>query len=292
VTILVIGRSGQVARALMQRAGVRGVALIAKGRPGVDLEQRETIRDALNAMAPSVVINAGAYTAVEAAEDEREAAFRVNAAGAEAVAAAAGERGVPVIQLSTEYVFSGEKISAYVEGDVAVPRNVYGESKLEAERLAVAANPRTIVVRTSWVFGVTGTNFVRTMLRKAKSGGEVRVVADQIGCPTYADDLADALLTIAVSPAKPGIYHCTGADETSWADFAREVFAESRARGGPFAEVIDIASEASGARAVRPKNSRLDCGKLTADYAIRMRYWREALAACMDEIAARGWSVE
>ena len=233
MSILVIGRNGQVARALQSRATAQSVALIAQGRPDIDIAQRDSVRDVVRLLAPRIVINAAAYTAVEAAEDNREEAFRVNAGGAESVAQAAAELGVPIIQLSTDYVFSGEKPAAYVEGDFTGPPNVYGASKLEGERLALAANPRTIVVRTSWVFDAIGANFVRTMLRKARACGKISVVTDQVGCPTYADDLADALLTIAASPTKPGIYHCAGAGETSWAAFAREIFAQSEARRGP-----------------------------------------------------------
>lgn len=292
MSILVIGRNGQLARALVRRAGARGVKVRVLGRPELDLVHADTIAAQITAQRPSVVINAAAYTAVDKAEDEPARAQAVNAEAAGAIARGAAEAGAAVIQVSTDYVFAGDKTSPYVETDPTGPTGVYGASKLAGEELVLAANPRAIVMRTAWVFDASGANFVRTMLRVAKSRPEVGVVADQRGCPTFADDLADAVLAVAARPERVGIYHCAGAGEISWAGFAEEIFAQSARRGGPSASVKHIGTSDYPTRAKRPANSRLDCAKLAADYGVVMRPWRDALGACLDQIAADGWRVE
>lgn len=294
---LVIGRAGQVARALIARGPPANVAVSAFGRPDIDLESDagELERIILN-LAPRVVINAAAYTAVEKAETESERAFQINATGAEVVARAAARVGAAHILFSTDYVFPGDQAQAYSEADVVGPRSVYGLSKLEGERRAIAANPQTLVLRTAWVFSATGSNFVRTMLRLAKSKPVIDVVADQIGCPTFADDLADAALTISQrmvhDDAPFGVYNCAAAGGVSWADFAQAIFAAASVRGGPFAEVRPILARDFPSRVNRPSNSQLDCSKLRSDYQVSLRGWRDGLNACMDDIAAGGWSVE
>jgi dTDP-4-dehydrorhamnose reductase len=287
VTILVIGRQGQVARAL---ARTGDVAVL--GRPELDLEDAAAARAAIVASKPKVVINAAAYTAVDKAEDDPDRAFAINAAGAEAVALGANDAGAPVIHVSTDYVFAGDKPSPYSEADDTVPAGVYGASKLEGEQRVFAVSARAIVVRTAWVFDAQGSNFVRTMLRLAKTRDQINVVADQRGCPTFAGDLASALLAIARNPAISGVFNCAGAGETTWSEFAGEIFAQSKARGGPSAEVAPISTSEYPTRARRPANSRLNCEKLASAYSVRMRPWQVALSACMDEIAASGWRVE
>lgn len=287
MTILVIGKHGQVARALARAGDVTVL-----GRPELDLENAAATRATIAAMRPSVVINAAAYTAVDKAEDERDRAFAINAVGAEAVAQAANDVGAPIIHVSTDYVFSGDKAAPYLETDSTGPTGVYGASKLEGEQRVLAANARAIIVRTAWVFDAQGANFVRTMLRLAKARDQINVVADQHGCPTFAGDLAAALRTIAERPDTPGVFHCAGSGETTWADFAREIFAQSKALGGPSAEVVSINADQYPTRARRPANSRLNCEKLASTYGVRMRPWQAALAVCMDEIAAGGWRVE
>jgi dTDP-4-dehydrorhamnose reductase len=289
VKTLVIGRSGQVARALAGQGATR------LGRPEIDLERPADIASTIAAHEPDVVINAAAFTAVDRAESEPTRAFAINAEGAGAIAAAAASCGAAIIQISTDYVFAGDKTEAYVETDATAPRTVYGASKLEGERLVLAANPRAAIVRTSWVFDAQGANFVRTMLRLARTRESINVVADQRGCPTFAPDLATALMKMATalrSGGAGGTYHCAGAGATTWADFAAAIFAESRGLGGPIAEVVRIGSRDFPTPAVRPANSVLNCGKLAAEYGIVMRPWREALAQNMDDIAADGWSVE
>lgn len=295
MSILVIGQSGQVARAIQHAAVARGIALKALGRPDIDLEQPDTIAAAIDRARPALVVNAAAYTAVDKAEDEPERAFRINAVGAEAAAKAAHGVGAPIIHVSTDYVFSGSHSAPHTESDAPAPQTAYGASKLEGERVVALANPEHLIVRTSWVFAARGQNFVRTMLRLAKTRPTIAVVDDQFGCPTYAADFAAALLDIATLLAKRrafGIYHCAGAGEVSWAGLASATFAGAAQRGGPSATVTPIPTSEYPTRAKRPANSRLDCGKLADVYGVRLRPWPDAVSACLDEIAAQNWSVE
>lgn len=287
MTFLIVGKTGQLARALATRATARGMPFEIAGRPELDLA---TFEGVLPGKARAV-LNAGAYTQVDRAEDDIEQARLVNGAGVGALARAAANADV-FVHFSTDYVFGGDKMTPYVETDPVTPINAYGASKLEGEEAALANNPRSVILRTAWVYDAQGANFVRTMLRLAKTRDELGVVADQHGCPTFSEDLADAALTIAAEPRAFGIYHCVGGGETTWAGFAEEIFALSRARGGPSAKVRHIATAEFPTRAKRPANSRLDCSKLERDYGVRMRPWREALSACIDKIAQSGWSVE
>lgn len=293
MSILVIGRTGQVARALVRCAG--GRAIQALGRPDVDLEKPDALAALVERISPDVVVNAAAFTAVDQAEAEEARAFAINAFGAEAVARGAARCGAAMIQISTDYVFDGAKPQPYVETDPTAPTSVYGRSKLEGEQRVLAAHSRAIVLRTSWVYAATGLNFVRTMLRLAKTRPQINVVSDQFGCPTLADDLAEGVLVVAdkVRGAdRFGTYHCAAGGETTWANLAAETFALSTARGGPAAVVAPILARDYPSRATRPANSRLDCSRIATDYGVRLRPWREALAACVDEIAAAGWRVE
>jgi dTDP-4-dehydrorhamnose reductase len=292
VTVLVIGRSGQVGRALAKRAEARGIRAELIGRPDLDLERLDDVAAALRAYRPEVIINAAGYTTVDKAEDEPERAHRVNAEGAAAIALAAAEIGAALIHVSTDYVFAGDKPAPYVEDDPTAPTSVYGASKLRGEILVREANAAAIILRTSWVYDASGTNFVRTMLRLAKLQDAVDVVSDQQGSPTFASDLADVILDISSAPPKSGIYHCTGSGTATWADFAEQIFAFAELKGGPTADVQHVSSEAFMTRAKRPANSRLDCAKLASVYGVRMREWPSALADCITEIAETGWSVE
>jgi len=293
VKLLIVGREGQVARALARGAASQGLDAIAIGRPQLDLEKPETIAPIVAASAPDIVINAAAFTAVDQAESEHDRAFAINARGAEVVALAAAQVGAPILHVSTDYVFEGDKNAPYVEDDAAAPKSVYGASKFEGEQRVRAANISAVIIRTAWIHDSQGRNFVRTMLRLARTRTEIPVVEGQLGCPTYAADLAEALLAIAgQKAARPGIYHCAGTGETTWAGLAEEVFALSRSRAGPSARVIPIPSDGNPTLAPRPANSRLDCSKLAEEYGVRMRPWREALVDCVDAIAASGWRVE
>ena len=291
--VLIVGRSGQVARALKRAAPSAGVDVVTIGRPELDLGEvggREVLSSLVSQHRPDAIINAAAYTAVDKAESEAVQAVAINAEGAGDVAAAATAGRARLIHISTDYVFSGTKLEPYTETDVPSPATIYGASKLRGEERVATENGAAVIVRTSWVYGPNGSNFVRTMLRLAKSQSKVRVVADQKGCPTSADHLARALLAMAAA-SPTGVFHCAGSGEATWAALARETFALSRVRGGPWAEVDDIATTDYSTPAKRPANSRLNCEKLNASFGIRLPLWRDGLAECIDQIAAAGWDV-
>jgi dTDP-4-dehydrorhamnose reductase len=295
--IAVTGREGQLARALARRGAARGIAVVRLGRPALDLAAPHSIAPALAAARPDIVINAAAYTAVDRAEAEPDLAFAINATGAGAVAAAALELGVPVIQISTDYVFDGTGTRAWRESDETAPLNVYGQSKRAGEIAVAAGNARHAILRTAWVYDAAGRNFLRTMLRLAATQPEVRVVADQSGAPTYADDLADGVLRVAETlqaepenPALHGIFHLTGGGQCSWARFAQAIFAEAAALGGPSAQVIPIATSDYPTPAARPYNSVLDCGRISAAYGIALPPWQDGLSRCIAGMAGtEGW---
>jgi dTDP-4-dehydrorhamnose reductase len=283
VRLTVTGREGQVAASLLQ-AGRRhvGVEVIAIGRPQLDLARPDTVIEALAASRPDLVVSAAAYTAVDQAEDEPEIAFAVNAVGAGKVAEAAARLGVPVIHLSTDYVFDGTGAGAYVETDATAPLSVYGASKLAGEQAVAAANPRHLILRTAWVYSPFGRNFVKTMLQLAAEHDEIAVVADQWGNPTSALDIAEAILHSATMLhgnkgfAPFGVYHLAGAGDTNRSGFARHVLDTSRALGGPYAQVRDIATADYPTKAQRPRNSRLSPAKFASVFRWAAPDWRNA----------------
>ena len=291
VKILVTGREGQVARSLAERAaGHPAIDLVTASRPELDLVDPETVMSAITAAKPDIVVSAAAYTAVDQAEDEPERAHAINALGAGAVAAAAASVGAAVIHLSTDYVFSGDKEGEYRETDQPDPQGVYGRTKLEGERAVAAANPRHVILRTAWVYSPFGRNFVKTMLGLAGQRDSIRVVADQWGNPTSALDIADGILRIAETiesrdrADRFGIFHLAGAGSTNWSGLAKQVFAESRLHGGPFAQVEEIATEDYPTRARRPRNSRLCCEKLWDVYGWRAPDWRVSCRAVVERL--------
>jgi dTDP-4-dehydrorhamnose reductase len=288
--LLVTGRNGQVATALRE-LDAPGVTVAALGRPDLDLEDPVRAAAAIRRAEADVVVNAAACTAVDRAESEPELAHRINALSAGAMAAAAAERGLPFIQLSTDYVFDGAKAEAYVETDAVGPTGVYGATKLEGERLAAAANPDHAILRTAWVYAPHGRNFMRTMLRLAETRDEIAVVADQIGNPTSAADIAGAVVAVArnmlrapLDPALRGVFHMSAEGEASWADFAEFILAASAGRGGPAASVRRIPTSEYPTAARRPANSRLDCGRLAARHGVRLPPWRDSAIACLNQL--------
>lgn len=289
--IAVTGQQGQVVQAIRAQAADDAV-VVALGRPGLDLARPETIAASLAAAQPDLIVSAAAYTAVDKAESERDLAFAVNATGAAAVAAAALRLNVPVIHISTDYVFDGAKGAPYTEADAVGPLNVYGASKLAGEQAVMAANPEAVVLRASWIYSPFGHNFVRTMLRLAAEREEVGVVADQFGSPTSALDLAGGIWALASrllggSAASPrGVFHMAGSGSASWADLAEATFSASAALGGPSARVRRIDAAQFPTAAVRPTDSRLDCGRLEAAYGIRLPDWRTSIAAVVRRLIA------
>ena len=289
-TILIIGRSGQLARCLARQQRPAGWELIAMGREeGCDIADTASLAAQLNALRPDLVVNASAYTAVDKAESERDAAYRINAEGPGALAALCADLGLPLIHFSTDYVFDGSKPGHYVEDDAISPLNVYGASKAAGEAAIRAAHSLHVILRTSWVYSPFGANFVKTMLRLGEIKSELRIVGDQHGAPTAADDLARATMTIAqgifAGRAHYGTYHVAAGGETNWAGFAREVFRlAGTGRGSP--RVTVIRTEDYPTAAARPKNSRLSCEKIAQDYGIRLPAWSISLEPCVRELSA------
>jgi dTDP-4-dehydrorhamnose reductase len=266
--VLITGREGQVARALLERgAEFPRLELIAVGRPELDLAEPGSGAAAVRRIAPDVVINAAAYTAVDQAEDEPELANRINGEAPGELAAAAREIGAPIIHISTDYVFDGRKPQPYCEDDPVGPINAYGRSKLIGEELVRAAHPEHLILRTAWVYSPWGKNFVKTMLTLARTREEISVVNDQVGSPTSALDLADVLLSIAMVERPRGTLHYAGTEMMSWAEFARRIFSASAEFGGPSARVRTINSAVLEGKVVRPSNSRLDSTALKSRFA-------------------------
>ena len=289
--VLVAGREGQVARALVARLGAEGHAVTALEPPALDLTDDASVQAALAAAAPALVVNAAAYTAVDRAEDDAALAFAVNRDGAARLAAAAAARGLPFVHFSTDYVFDGRKGTPYLETDAPSPLGVYGRSKEEGERAVLAANPRSVILRTAWVCSPDGGNFVKTMLRLAKERAELRVVADQRGAPTFAADLAEAVAVMAprlldapAGDAAFGLFHLTGAPHTTWHGFTAEILAQAATRGHPRPRLVPIGTADYPTRAVRPPDGRLDCGRITRVHGIAPADWRVSLGRCLDAL--------
>jgi dTDP-4-dehydrorhamnose reductase len=288
--ILVTGGTGQLARALAEAAGARPVQVV--GRPVFDFDRLETIVPLLGTVRPSLVVNAAAYTAVDKAESDTEAAWRANAEGPGIIARWCAETGVPLLHISTDYVFDGLKGAPYVETDATNPMAVYGASKLAGEQAVLASGARAAILRTAWVYAATGRNFVLTMLNAARKTDRLRVVADQRGCPTSAADLAAAILAVAdrmaadADPALGGVYHAAGSGETTWHGLATAVFEAAEPFGlrRPTVEAIATADWPTPAR--RPPDSRLDSGKLAQVFGVRLPPWRESVARTVAAVFA------
>lgn len=255
--------------------------VVPLGRPELDLAtDAAAIRAAIEAARPDAIVSAAAYNQVDRAETDRDAAFAINAGGACSVAEAAARLSVPLIHLSTDYVFDGTSRSPYQEADETRPAGVYGESKLAGEQAVLEAHENSVILRTAWVYSPFGANFVKTMLRLAGERDEVSVVADQHGNPTSALDIADGILRVAsnllASPAEGlrGIFHMTGQGCATWADFAEAIFDFSAAVGGPSATVRRIGSADYPTPARRPHNSELDSSRLGQIHGVTLPMWQ------------------
>jgi dTDP-4-dehydrorhamnose reductase len=287
--ILVTGGSGQLALALEAAATV---PMIRVGRPEFDFDRPETIAAVVARTDPWLVVNAAAYTAVDAAETDAAAAYRANRDGPAALARMCAARGIPLIYVSTDYVFDGRKGAPYTEQDATSPLGVYGASKLAGEQEVLAACGRAIILRTSWVYAATGKNFVRTMLTVGKTRDRLTVVADQRGCPTAAADLAAAILAIAAllsdgwRDAYAGIYHAAGSGETTWHGLAVAVFEEAARYGFKAPTVAPITTAEWPTPVTRPADSRLDCTRLELVFGVTLPLWRAGLARTIDALFA------
>ena len=289
--ILVFGASGQIGREVCRAAWPPRYAILPLDRKAVDITKSAAVSAMLARETPDLVINLAAYTAVDRAESEPEVAWAANCAGAAHIAGACDESATPLVHLSTDYVFDGRKTGPYREEDAVGPLGVYGRSKEAGERAVRAAVARHMILRTAWVFGAYGANFVKTMLRLAAERPVLRVVADQRGCPTAAADIAAALMVIAAhierGEAKWGTYHFVGAGATSWHSFAQAIFDQAAPQLAACPQVEPITTGQYPTPARRPMNSVLDCRKIEEVFGISSPPWRTALATVIRELLDR-----
>ena len=285
--ILICGQHGQVSRELQQRLQGLG-ELIVLGRDQLDLANAEQIRQRVRAHRPSLIINAAAHTAVDQAESEPDAAFAINAIAPGILAEEAKALGIPLIHYSTDYVFDGSKPAPYTEADTPNPLGVYGQSKLAGEQAIAAVGGQYLVLRTSWVYSNHGKNFLLTMQRLLQEKPQMRIVADQIGAPTWAGSIANSTLALierwqAGTAGEWGVYHLTAQGETSWFGFAEAIGEHLRKQGKACAELEAIPSSAYPTPAQRPLNSRLDCSRLQQQWHVSQPQWQDALRECLTQ---------
>ncbi|MEX6666360.1 dTDP-4-dehydrorhamnose reductase [Pseudomonas sp. W2-17] len=283
--ILISGQHGQVSQALQQRLQNMG-ELIVLGRDQLDLSQPESIRPVVRDIKPDLIINAAAHTAVDQAESEPDLAFAINATSPGVFAEEAAALGIPLIHYSTDYVFDGSKQGAWVESDAPNPLGVYGSSKLAGERAIAAAGGQHLILRTSWVYSLTGRNFLLTMQRLLQEREKLSIVVDQIGAPTWAGTIAASTAALIErwrdgAPGAWGVYHLTASGETSWFGFAEAIGQQLVNSGKPCATLEPIASSAYPTPAARPLNSRLDCSLLQREWGVSQPDWHDALLECL-----------
>ena len=293
--ILLTGVNGQLGHELARSLRPLG-ELVAPARADCDLADLDQLRAVLRTVRPGLIVNAAAYTAVDRAEDEPALAQRINADAPALIAREAKALGAALLHYSTDYVFDGNAPGAYAETDAPAPLSVYGQSKFAGEQAIAAAGIAHLILRTSWVYGMRGNNFLLTMLRLARERAQLRIVADQHGAPTWTRTLAETsvrLAGLALAGGAPwwerhgGLYHLTSAGRTSWAGFAEAIFSAT----GAACDVIPITAAEYGAKAPRPANSSLDCSKLTT-LCGPLPDWRAALADCLSSEAAPGRPVQ
>ncbi|URD61585.1 dTDP-4-dehydrorhamnose reductase [Sphingomonas sp. KRR8] len=290
--LLVTGRKGQLVRSLVeQAAGHPDIQIVTTGRPKVDMTEPGSLRTAILAQSPDLVVNAAAYTLVDQAEDEPELARRINGAAAGEAAQAAREVGAPIIQISTDYVFDGTGEKPIDEDRPTAPLNSYGASKLAGEEAVRAANPAHVILRTAWVISPFGRNFVTSMLAAARSRPDLSAVADQRGNPTSSLDLASGILRAAellgqgCADLTGRTFHLAGTGQATWFDLATAIMAEAAASGLPHAAVRPILSSEWPTRALRPSYSVLDCGRFEAATGFAMPDWRGSLHTIVRRLA-------
>jgi dTDP-4-dehydrorhamnose reductase len=283
MVILVIGSNGQLGWELVRKAGAKGFDAVGLDLPAFDVTDASEVRKIVRQKSGSLIINAAAYTAVDRAESEQELVFAVNRDGPAYLASACAESGVPIIHISTDYVFDGSKREPYLETDPIAPLGVYGKSKAEGEAEVKGHSPQHIIVRTAWLYGCHGHNFVKTMLRLGRQRETISVVADQYGCPTYAADLADAILMIARRLAEGsdmawGTYHYCGKGATTWHGFAEKIFDLARDYDSLLVhKVVPITTAEYPTPAKRPVNSVLDCSLINEVFGISPQPWERSL---------------
>jgi dTDP-4-dehydrorhamnose reductase len=290
IRIAVTGSKGQIARSLSECTGATDIEIVTLARPILDLADPGTFDAALDGCGADVLVSAAAYMDVNKAESEPALADLINARAPGQLAARASRLEIPIIHLSTDYVFDGQKPAPYVESDPVHPLNVYGRSKAAGEQAVAAAHPRHVIVRTCWVYSPFSRNFVRTMLGLAERQQDIRVVSDQFGNPTSAGDVAAGIIAIARhlveerGEERYGIFHMASAKTASWAELAAEIFSIVATQGRPAPRVLPISSAEYPTPAKRPLNSRLDCAKIARVYGVRLPDWRVSLRPCIERI--------
>ena len=282
--ILLTGGTGQVGQAVLRQAARRGLEIFAPARTQMDLTNAQSITDMVASRPWSAVINCAAYTAVDRAETDAEMADQVNAVAPAIFAAETAKRAIPIIHVSTDYVFDGTKNAPYVEEDAVHPLGVYGRTKEKGESAVRTLNPHHAIIRTAWVVSAGGANFINTMIRLASERPEINVVNDQIGCPSNASDIADALLAVTAHPeAQFGTWHFVNSGEASWFDLAAHIFADMQQRGLATPVLKAIPTSQYPTAAVRPSNSRLSTAAMQRDFGIQPRHWHDAIDAILAE---------
>ena len=290
--ILVTGASGQVGRELCRQCLAIGHQVVAADREDLDISDAASVRQFVAAASPDVIFNAAAWNAVDDAEKQSGEAVRVNRDGAKNLAAACAEHSILLVHYSTDYVFDGQKHSAYVEDDATNPVNAYGRSKLAGEEAVRALHEKHMIIRTSWVFSSHRSNFVKTMLKLGSERTELRVVEDQVGKPTSAATIADISLAMAArGEAAWGTYHLAQPEAVSWHEFAKSIFESAAQQGWELAvkDVVSISSAEFPTVAARPENSVLDCHKLENNFKIAIPDWHGALDSVIGELISDGF---
>lgn len=290
--IVITGRHGQLARSILEVGAARGAEVVAVGRPELELTDIATIEPAIAAARPQVLVNAAGYTDTERAEIEPAIPHVVNVVGAGAVAACARRLGVPIIHVSSSYVFDGLNAKPYREDDPVAPLGAYAKTKAQGEAAVAAAHPDHVILRTSLVFSPFGRNSLTNILRRAEQQSEIPVVTDQSVNPTAAADLAEGILAVARNLAGSanrrhfGIFHLAGREAATPAEFFGALLEIAAQAGGPRARVIPVTSAQLSSRVRRPTNSRLDCAKIAAVHGVRLGSWQEPLRYCVERFLA------
>ena len=289
--ILITGAQGQVGKELVSIANQRGFDVIAAGQTELDITQLKKIESYVEVHQPDIVINAAAYTAVNKAEEEQDITYAINRDGTANLAAVSKEKNIPLLHISTDYVFDGTKSEAYSENDAVSPLGIYGISKWQGEETIRQTLPEHIILRVAWVFGAQGNNFVKTMLRLAKDRDELSVVADQFGRPSPAKDIAKTLIILAEQYQKEktlewGTYHYCGDEKVSWCGFAKEILKQAKEQGliEKDIKVNAITTAEYQDPTKRPANSMLDCEKIKNTFGIEMPSWKESLNQVLTEL--------
>ncbi|UJF18553.1 dTDP-4-dehydrorhamnose reductase [Vibrio sp. SS-MA-C1-2] len=282
--ILITGANGQVGSLLTKKLSAENIEILAVNRDELDITDKDVVNTVVKDFSPDFIINAAAHTAVDKAEDEIELSYAINRDGPRYLALAAKSINATILHISTDYVFSGDKEGEYSEEDNVNPQCIYGVSKLAGEEAVQLANPKHIILRTAWVFGEIGNNFVKTMLRVGSQRDEMGIVADQFGGPTYAGDIADTLITIMhqlndkSNRSKYGIYHYAGLPHVSWYQFADEIFNKAEESGLLIKPALNqLSTKDYPTKAKRPANSKLSCNKINTEFQVEASDWKLGL---------------